>query len=91
MACLCRAEEQGGKPASTTDKEKGAEQKESKSKQPVETLASVLENAKQAVSWPASGNGLPDALQKLHGKIAQLSAVDQFAAHMAIGSLLTTK
>ena len=90
-ASLCRAEEQQGKAAGRAAKEKGAERRAGKSEPPAETLGSVLESAKQAVSGAAPGSSLSHALEKLHGNIAQLSATDQFAAHMAIGSLLTTK
>ena len=89
-ALLCRAGEQEGEAAGSTDKGKATEQKAGQGKAPGETLGSVLESAKQAVSGAAPGSSLP-ALEKLHGNIAQLSAMDQFAAHMAIGSLLTTK
>ncbi len=88
---LCRVEEQQGEAVSSTDKVKGAEQKLGKSRPPGETLGGVLESAKQAVSGAAPGSSLSPALEKLRGNIAQLSATDQFAAHMAIGSLLTTK
>ena len=51
----------------------------------------MLESAKQSISNALPSSSLSGALEALHGAIAQLSAADQFAANMAIGSLLTTK
>ena len=87
----CRAEKVQEGAASSREKEGGREQRVSNCVRPGETLGSVLESAKQAVSGAAPGSSLSHAMEELHGSIAQLSATDQFAAHMAIGSLLTTK
>lgn len=72
-------------------KEKSGKQEGKEPRQPEETLGAVLESAKQAVGGAAPSTDVSRALQKLHGRIGKLSATDQFAAHMAIGSLLTTK
>ena len=59
--------------------------------QPQETLAAVLESAKRAMSGATPHASVAATLAGLRKRIGRLSNADQFAAHMAIGSLLTTK
>ena len=70
-------ESNGGKPA--------------KAKKPQDSLAAVLETAKRAIAGAAHGSSIAQALLSLIKRIGALAPGDQYAAHMAIGSLLTAK
>ena len=87
----CRAKEQQGEAASRIEKKEARQQDPKDSGQPGETLRRVRESAQPALGNALPSSGLSGALEALHRAIAQLSAADQFAANMAIGSLLTTK
>ena len=70
-------ESNGGKPA--------------KAGKPQDSLAAVLETAKRAIAGAAHGSSIAQALLSLIKRIGALAPGDQYAAHMAIGSLLTAK
>ena len=65
--------------------------KPAKAEKPHDSLAAVLETAKRAIAGAAHGSSIAQALQSLNRRISELAPDDQYAAHMAIGSLLTAK
>ena len=65
--------------------------KTAKAGEPQDSLAAVLETAKRAIAGAEHGSDITQALQSLHMRISALAPDDQYAAHMAIGSLLTAK
>ena len=65
--------------------------KPAKAQKPQDSLAAVLETAKRAIAGAAHGSSIAQALLSLIKRIGALASGDQYAAHMAIGSLLTAK
>ena len=89
---MCRAAEVPAHPADGEDDQTaGDDGKPVRAQKPQDSLAAVLETAKRAIAGAAHGSSIAQALQSLNKRISALAPEDQYAAHMAIGSLLTAK
>ena len=87
-----RAAESQADPAGEADEQTQSNGgKPAKAGKSQDSLAAVLETAKRAIAGAAHGSSIAQALLSLIKRISALAPGDQYAAHMAIGSLLTAK